>query len=290
MLESNGFAKKSVSLHKQMDLLDQECDKLPMESSEVEWHQLPRKSKLSQAVTLRRTIDLKSYIPETINDNHDDDNDDFETIQSTMADLLFETASDILLSRRFTEFSQSTKIISSKDTRQKSAFLILPKAGDWNRYGLQPLKVSHQEESDSSVCVSYSALNGGFFDGLLTFRIQQDEHGNIIMDLIFAVPKKGRRISRQRATVLLDSISKSMATSISTQVRRLQSGLAQSRHFAIHAKTRAKERQQGKLVKSIQMEEMAADRRRRRINPNVGRYRPSGQKMPTSTSPGRGPG
>lgn len=274
-----------------MEVLDQECDKLPMASSEVEWHQMPRKSKLSQAATLRLTLALESYLPKSMNDeNDDDDDDDEDTLQSTMADLLFETASDILLSRRFTEFSQSTKIISSKDTRQRSAFLILPKAGDWNRYGLQPLRVAHQEESDSTVCVSYSTLKGGFFDGLLTVRIQQDEYGNIIMDLILAVPKKGRRISRQLATELLESLSTSMITSISTQVRRLQSGLAQSKHFAIHAKTRAKERQQGKLVKSIQMEEMAADRRRRRINPNVGRYRPSGQKMPTSTSPGRGPG
>ena len=78
-----------------MEVLDQECDKLPMASSEVEWHQMPRKSKLSQAATLRLTLALESYLPKSMNYENGDD-DDEDTLQSTMADLLFETASDIL--------------------------------------------------------------------------------------------------------------------------------------------------------------------------------------------------
>ena len=168
--------------------------------------------------------------------------------------------------------------------------LILPNASDWNGYGLQPLAVTHEEESDTLVSVVYSTLKGGLFDGQLAISVEQIDDGNVVLALALAVPKKSRKISQHLATAVLDTLSKSMMTSITTQVRQLQSRCIRSRHFSECATHRAKERRQGKLEKSIQMEEMAADRRRRRLNPNAGRYRPTGQKMPTSTSPGRGLG
>jgi hypothetical protein len=290
VLQLESFGSKQVSFHPTIKV-EQEIQQLATIKTTacgengVEWYNnLPRTCKVSQLATAKLTLELEDFMPDRKTDRDDDDDDDDDEVYSAMADLLFEAASDILTSRRFTEFSQDTKFLS----RARLALLVIPKAGDWNGYGLQPLKVNHQEESDHMVSVSYVTLQGGVLDGQLTLRVTREDQGNVHVELALAIPRKARMTSRTIATTLLDTLGTSIVTSISTQVRQLQSRRVRSQQFSESANIRAKERQHGKLVKSLQMEEMAADRRRRRRNPNAGRYRPSGQKMPTSTSPGRG--
>jgi hypothetical protein len=78
----------------------------PISTDGVKWHKMPRTSKFSQAATARWILDVDDYMPD---DSDNDDDDDDDSVHATITEFLFETASVILLSRRFAEFSGTAK-------------------------------------------------------------------------------------------------------------------------------------------------------------------------------------
>ena len=80
---------------------------------------------------------------------------------------------------------------------------------------------------------------------------------------------------------ILESLCSSLRTSLAMRTQQAWARQAQSARVASRAKLSADERRQTRASRERQLEEMAAERRRRRFaqNPNQGRYRPSGERM-----------
>lgn len=155
-----------------------------------------------QAVTAQVTIDVDALIP----DDEDDDEAMVEqeegtlTKQEEMSELVFDAAAAVLSSRRLSEFvdpPKSMRLQSSDGGRQRYAYLVIKKLGDWSRYGLQPLKVSNQQESQDESKLVYSTMRGGHFDGELSISVKRIKRNNqIVVVASLAVPKKGKKLKR----------------------------------------------------------------------------------------------
>ena len=91
----------------------------------------------------------------------------------------------------------------------------------------------------------------------------------------------GMQIPKRLATQIVVGLSQSVATSVETEAKKRLARRGQGARFQQRARAHASERRQFRAEKERQLEEMAADRRRRRHqrNPDVGRYRPSGHRQ-----------
>ena len=184
MLESSWFSQKLPSIQqKRLDLKELE----PKEDG-VEFHKRgSKKADLSQAATAQVTIKLTDLIPE----EWDGDEDYEQAVRSA----LIESAGNILMDRRFTEFVDGkTRMQSSSESRQRSSVLVIPRSGDWGRYGLQPLRVAKQSEGETYLDLLYTTLKGGIFDGQLQFAVDQKDNGDVVIQTNVLIPKRARKV------------------------------------------------------------------------------------------------
>lgn len=252
-----------------------------LDSVEVEdgltWHK-PKalkggKSLIQQAVTSQRTIDPEfvSYLAGP---------DDDEVFVDAVLDMCLENAGSVLEGRELTDLamSQVKFIVSEGDDRY--GILVVKKMGDWGRYGLLPVKVTAERHDQDESSIVLTTLKGAHWDGHLVINIKRLEHSLAVKASII-VPKPGRKIRRGVAIEIVGAISESVAASIRTNVKLQLARRSQSSRFQGSAKKRAQTRRRTRHEKETQIEEMAADRRRRwqRQNPNSGHYRPSGDRM-----------
>lgn len=276
----------------------------------------PLNKKLSLVVTARKSI---PYVT-----NEDD------------ADIAYRCGQNILSTRRFTEFTPDhtplTKFHSTSTNKKKQGgALIVQKMGDFCRFGIQPLALSHEENvrlpsGDDLSMVSFYTLKGGHFDGELLISLQrksgntdtedEDEeeeeemeekkeegthsddasdnkdddkhlvHGEdksqVIVTVSLIVPKKGRKLSKKRASQLVTALSASIASSVSMETRKTTSRKSQLHSLQQTTHSRAEKRRHQRSENDKKLEEMASDRKRRwrrGSSPDAGRFRPSGDRM-----------
>ena len=187
-------------------------------------------------------------------------------------------------------------MVSSHDT----AILVVKELGDWGRYGLLPLQVTHESESiteDSSrrVELVFSTLKGAHFDGQIHVSVIAPSHNEeedddddddsselkVVVRLLVPAQRGAKAPRLAVATDLCAGLSRSIAASLRTRTQQSAARAAQNTRYTGAARRRARERRHTRTLKEREMEEMAADRRRRwqRGNPNAGAYRPSGERM-----------
>lgn len=215
-------------------------------------------------------------------------------------DLAFSSACRILNKRRYSEFvaspSNRLRIYSEprRDDHHKDvAALVMKSMGNWRRFGIQPLRVASESESENLSTVVYYTLKGGEFDGELKFsvsrNIDDEEEPSIIVSATLIIPSKGRKIKTKLASKMLSLLVESIAISSVTEAKQILSRELQSTIHRGRARTRALEKRHIAFENMKKMEEMAEERRRRwqRKNPGTSGYRPSGHMM---RGPGGGPG
>ena len=279
VMESQKFINKVSSIQeKALDLGEIEVGS----DDGIQWYSnLGRKAILSSAAVAQVTILLDDFIPESLLEDQEDDG--VSAIRNEVANILYEEAAvNVLANRRLSEFTDNNlRFQSSTDDRQRYGVLILPKSGDWGRYGLQPFKVAHQSQGEAFSQLKYTTLKGGVFDGQLHFIVEQTKDGNVMVQVRVLVPKKGRKLNKKLATALVSSLSSSVTRSIRTEANQRLTRQLQGKRFSEKAKSRAEERRHFRHEKEKQLEDMAEDRRRRwqRGNPDAGRYRPSGSRL-----------
>ena len=173
------------------------------------------------------------------------------------------------------------------------AALVMKSMGDWKRFGIQPLYLTSEYESDQLKSVVYNTLKGGRFDGELKFSVRRkdtDDEGDpsVVVTVTLLIPKKGRKIKDKIASKLLSLLAESIATSSVTEAKQILSRELQSTIYRGRARMRATEKRNIAFENMKKMEEMAEERRRKwqRGNPDAGRYRPTGNMM---RGPGGGP-
>lgn len=112
-------------------------------------------------------------------------------------DTLYDSAADVLSSRRLTELvdpPESLRFQSSSERRQRSGVLVVEKMGDFGRFGLQPLRISQQQEGEAVSSLTYTTLKGGHFDGQLIVKVERTKKDSLIIQVRLGVPKKGRKV------------------------------------------------------------------------------------------------
>jgi len=230
---------------------------------------------LKQAVTFQTTIDLKEFT---------EDDDALEDVHQWS----LEHAESILSSKDLTEWAGPKLRLVSSESKETS-ILIVKKLGDWNRYGLLPLQVTHESETNSGTLhLVLTTQKGAHFDGQIHVSVvsaNSDTELKVIVRLL--VPKKKKALKRIAiAADVCQGLSQSIASSIRSRTKQSVARYAQSNRYAGAAHKRAKDRRTSRSEKERALEEMAADRRRRwqRSNPNSGAYRPSGDRMRSPTN------
>ena len=263
---------------------------------------------------------LENYLSPQEEQDHDDSNDDKDdddtdsssssttttttTItveqQDHVLNLLMEYASTILATRQdWTDLvdettpNQTVRLVTSTDPRSKYILLAVPGLGDFGRYGLVYMQVSQFAESDVETSITFTTLKGlSAWNGQLHLRVMKTKKekttktrhpgATIICQGHLVVPKKGgKKLNQQLATNLLDALVGSLVQSTSRRTQQTLARHYQSHRFHDKAHRRATERRSFRFAKEQELEEMAADRRRRwqRTNPDAGRYRPSGVRQ-----------
>ena len=248
----------------------------------VQWYtKLGRKATLSSAAVAQVTISLDDLIPDSLLEDHEES--EVDAIRDEVAHILYEDAAlNVLASRRFTEFTDTkVRFQTSKVDRGRYGLLVIPKSGDWGRFGLQPLKVVHQSEGETRAQITYSTLKGGVVDAQVRMIVERTRDGNVIVRVEALLPKKGRKLSKKVATHMVSSLCSSMARSIQIEANQRLARQLQGKRFGEKAKGRAAERRHVRHEKEKELESMAEDRRLRwqRSNPDAGRYRPSGNRL-----------
>lgn len=159
-----------------------------------------RKSPLAQAVAAQRTIDVLDFTSDEEDDENEEEGETARDRRRELQELVYDAAATVLSSRRLTEFveNHSVRIQTSTEGRRRSATLIARKMGDWGRYGLQPLRVSTQNDGEAESTLTYATLKGGHFDGQLQIILSQRRNDAVSIQVRISVPKKGRKVSSNR--------------------------------------------------------------------------------------------
>ena len=268
------------------------------------------KKKLSYAATARKEIPFAVLIPseeeltmmheaETSKNGKGDQSDEdvMEEIENKAWDhaieLAYTSACRILNKRRYSEYiatpSNRLRMYSelyAGEQRNDVAALVMKSMGNWGRYGIQPLRLCTEHDTEDHKSVVYYTLKGGQFDGELKFTIDrtndEENEQRLVVGVTLLIPKKGRKISNKVASKILSLLAESIATSSITEAKQILSRELQSTIYRGRAKTRAAMKRHTAFENMRKMEEMAEERRRRRqrSNQNAGRYRPSGIRGP----------
>lgn len=270
-----------------------------------------RKSAFSLAVTAQKTLKIEEILPdgweakldstESADDDSDENNggenqlDQRAIFIQNAADTVLEAATAVLSANRFTEFAatddgkaEAVRFQPSPIGGRKSGgTLVVKSMGDFNRFGLQPMRVVRQEKSEDAASVVFSTLQGGHFDGEVQFAVQMKDGEDdsdipsVAITANLVVPRKGRKLGKKHAERIVTTVVESMAASIATQAKQSMTRRNMSSQYRGRVSAGATERRQIRFENERKMEEMAEDRRRRwqRSNPDAGRYRPSGDRM-----------
>ncbi|CAB9522391.1 expressed unknown protein [Seminavis robusta] len=255
---------------------------------------MPKDSDLAQAATFQINIPIQDFI-EDQDDQEEDDNDNDEALEFCH-DLCYNHAVDIINAQQFTEFAPANQLrlytLQKGDSgRKRFSVLVVKKLGDWGRFGIVPLLVTHKNENERQTSILYSALKGAPFAGQIrvTAEKRKGKKGaspSVLIVVHLAFPKKAHRIPGKAAMKIVQTMTESIAASLKTRTRQSIVRRSQSSHFKGKVKVRAEERRHTRFQKEKDLEEMAEDRRRKwqRNNPNSGRYTPSGdrQKSPNN--------
>jgi len=273
-------------------------------------HDLPN---LQQVATAQATLSVRDFLnrrgPERqkpVGDEEDAEegaNDEQEEqIVAEIMDLMLDHASDVLLSsRQLTELGSAqengVRLVvpdddgegddesskrGKKSRRQNRTVLVVRGMGDWNRYGLLPLRITSQLETDRQLAMTLDTLYGlGRWDGQIHVTISRTDDDTLRVGVILAVPKGSNKITKPIALRIVESLCDSIRASVTTRTRQSLARRSQSARFQGKARRFANKRRAERFQKEREMEEMATDRRRRwqRSNPNAGSYRPSGDRM-----------
>ena len=275
-----------------------------------------RKSAFSLAATAQKTLSVREILPdeweaklsaestaatgeegiESANGGEEQNPVDERVIYiQNVADTVLEAATTVLSAKRFTEFSGTGDGTpepvrfqpSPMDGRKSGGTLVVKSLGDFGRFGLQPLRVVHQEESEDAASVVFSTLRGGHFDGEIRFAVQMkdgeddDDIPSIAITASLVCARKGRKLGKKYAERIVATTAESIAASIATQAKQSMARRKMSSQYRGRVSGSATERRQIRFENERKMEEMAEDRRRRwqRSNPDAGHYRPSGDRM-----------
>jgi hypothetical protein len=278
-MNSPKFARKRLSLkEKILSLSDVEI----IDKDGIQWlSKLGRKSLLHSVTIAQETIRIDDFKTDDLIDEGESAAED--STSEELAYIVFdEAAGNVLVSRRLTEFTDNKiKLHASSEDRKRSGILVIPRAGDWGRYGLQPLQVAVQSEESEYIQIRYSTLEGGVFDGQIHIAAERISNTNVLVKVKVLIPKKGRKLNRKLATLIAATLCSSIARSIRIEANKRLTRQVQGRRYMEKAQIRATERREIRQHREKEIEEMAVDRRRRwqRGNPDAGRYRPSGHRM-----------
>lgn len=203
--------------------------------------------------------------------------------------LAFSSAESVIAARRFTEFiaepSNRMRFVA-RGSKKDDAALALKGLGDWKRYGVQPLRVAREEQSEDFSSVIYYTLKRGHFDGELIVAVEKENDGedsSVKITVTLLIPRNGRKINSKLASKMVSMLADSITTSAITVARQTLSRKLQSTIYRGNAKSRATEKRIIVSQNIKKMEEMAADRRRRWQRSNKGSggsYRPTGCRPP----------
>ena len=271
------------------------------EESTTAWHKIPRKhpSNLQYVASAQTSLNASEFLPSTEHEEEEEEGEDSDKDEATnqILNMLLEHASNLLASRDLTGFDNSMRLVTTTDDdsssrkRKRHVVLVVAGMGDWNRFGIQPLRVTHESDSEDQTSLTLSTLTGGHFDGHLLVTIEKKKQSDkedtttqpaVIIRIALLFPKNGRKnLKKAVAMRIVQSLNQSIETSLRTRTRQSLTRRSQSTRFKGRASTAAKKRRHTRFTKEMALEEMAAERRRRwqRQNPNAGSYRPSGDRM-----------
>jgi len=251
-------------------------------------------------------MDLQSLLPD---DYFDETNDEAhskeresngvkvskeEVLEGVVGNAI-ESALSILRSRRLTEYAHKHLTSKRKVGTSSSALefvssqnkdigaLVIPKLGDYRRYGIQPLRMAYEETGPRSGSLGLYTIKGGHFDGEIRFSVERqsnkDEEETVVISVALVIPKKGRKLKNSMSVVT--ALVTSIQQSAMLEAQKRQARLNQSTGFRNRTGLEALRKRKVRLESTEQMEAMDKDRRRRwqRSNPDAGHYRPSGRRM-----------
>jgi hypothetical protein len=203
------------------------------------------------------------------------------TLSGKQVDWSLEHATKVLSHRDLCEWVETMDCYhdsSPDEGGTEFVVFVVSGLGDYGRYGLLQFQVTR--ESDSHLVLT-ALKKQSHFDGQIAITIVENEDESVAVRVGLIVPPKGKRLKKRLAEMLVENLARSVAASIETRTRQSIARSQQSTQYAAAARVRATERRRTRAQQEREMEEMAADRRRRwqRSNPNSGNYRPSGDRM-----------
>lgn len=258
-------------------------DDLAINEEGVKVHSLSRKSPLAFAISSRILLKPDSFMDEHNTDEEDEEEESNTSQQDEILEVLFESAADLMSSKRFAEFStddNSMRVAASSD-RQKYGILLVPGLGSLGRYGLIYWQATQTLESGKDLRLTLTTLKGkSLFDGQIHFHVQRFK-SNIAVSVHLVVPKGGRKIRKALATNVVSGLIEGLEVGVSQRTKQTLARTSQGRRFKSGSHRRAMERRNSRFEREKQLEEMSEDRRRKwqRQNPDAGRYRPSGHRL-----------
>lgn len=224
-------------------------------------------------------------------------------------DISFQTTS---VEEEEEEHGDDADDATTSSSKEEVAALIVKSMGDYRRFGIQPFRLSYYQDNDtplnnvadeeSAVVLGYSTLNGGHWDGELRIAIDttsatnySDKKKNIkdyplnaaavIVSVSIIIPKKGgRKLSSDKlSSKIVAALADSISHSIAVETQRIVAQNIHRKRFSKQTHTLATDKRKIRYENIKKLEEMEQDRRRRRHNPDSGRYRPTGPRLPQQT-------
>lgn len=283
LADSPKFGKRSVSVQ----AMKTKWDDLFLKEDGVKIHKVQRKSELSQAVSCQVSILPDDFVTgyqgeEVEDEEREREQEDCNRQKLEILEQLFEDASSLLSNRQLAEFSSEHKALRAvfSPDQRKHGILVVPALGDFMRYGLVYLRVTHQMESHRDATLTLTSLKRMRFDGQVHCHIQKYRK-KIMITVHLVVRKHGRKLPNTLAKWIVASLADSLLKSTSQRTKQTLARQSQGKRFTSSSHRYATERRTLRLKKEKMLEDMAEDRRRRwqRSNPNSGRYRPSGDRQ-----------
>lgn len=258
-----------------------------------------QKKKLSLAVSAKKKVPFEVLLPseEELEDMYEpnDEEDRQEALmeledkawEDTMI-LAFAATENVLSGRRYSEYipPSSNYLRFYSSPRNSKAVFVMKCLGDLGKFGLQPLHVVKEHQSDFEKSILYSTLCNGHFDGEIEVKVEkaggfqdEEEERKVVVTVTLLVPAKGRKMKKKLASTFVENLAESIATSAMTEAKKTLSRKRSSASYRGRVNKKASSKRHLAHDTLTKMEEMAAERRRRwqRSNLNAGSYRPSGQ-------------
>mmetsp|Transcript_26330 Transcript_26330/g.39108 ORF Transcript_26330/g.39108 Transcript_26330/m.39108 type:complete len:875 (-) Transcript_26330:267-2891(-) len=174
--DSLPMGTKAGFSHKYISFMEKEMEE-EQDDTIVLMNKLPKKSNVATIFTGQKFIPSNIIMPPS---SKNDNSNDEDTLKQTMAShLIFNAASQIFTTKRFSEFKppDASSVAQSLrfHTKNDAALLVLKQMGNYRRFGIQPLQLTHEEYDDNRECMVFSTLTGGHFDGELCVWITKND-------------------------------------------------------------------------------------------------------------------